>query len=321
PYDLADQPPEGDGMIPVRGSRSPPWWLGGERRAHRVPVVERFVREHVPDGRQPGTMSQEPSHRQCGLVRGGELGPVAGYRRVEVETAFRDQAVRAERRHALGAGGDVDERVALPGLRAVEVRVTAPQVDDGIAPAGPRRAGLRGSPCRPRRCRAHRAGSWRGRRARPGSVDGTHPGPREAWTWDASHSAMRPPVSTDGAPASPGRVIRPRLGDVRNAFGLTAETAVSDACGVRAGHAPAAGQRFAWLRFLHQPLAAAGLLAIDPSAWPLYLTVLIVLTCEWPFHLQLAEGIEIYPPAEWTSASAAYVLGFAVLPVFWLSAT
>src|SRR5262249_58103684 len=133
PYDLADQPPEGDGMIPVRGSRSPPWWLGGERRAHRVPVVERFVREHVPDGRQPGTMSQEPSHRQCGLVRGGELGPVAGYRRVDVETAFRDQAVRAERRHALGAGGDVDERVALPGLRAVEVRMTAPEVDDGLA--------------------------------------------------------------------------------------------------------------------------------------------------------------------------------------------
>src|SRR5262249_61128523 len=68
-----------------------------------------------------------------GVVRGGELGPGAGYRRGEVETAFRDQAVRAERRHALGAGVDVDERVALPGLRAVEVRVTAPQVDDGLA--------------------------------------------------------------------------------------------------------------------------------------------------------------------------------------------
>jgi signal transduction histidine kinase len=116
-------------------------------------------------------------------------------------------------------------------------------------------------------------------------------------------------------------VIRPRNGDVRNAFRLTAATTVSHACSVRVRRAQPAGQRFAWLRFLHQPLAAVGLLAIDPSAWPLYLTVLIVLTCEWPFHLQLAEGIEIYPPAEWTSASAAYVLGFAVLPVFWLSAT
>src|SRR5262245_4854178 len=79
-------------------------------------------------------------------------------------------------------------------------------------------------------------------------------------------------------------------------------------------------QRFAWLRFLHQPLAAVGLLALDPAAWPLYVTVLLVLAVEWPFHIQLADGIEIYPPAEWTSASAAYVLGLAFLPLFWLSA-
>jgi signal transduction histidine kinase len=96
---------------------------------------------------------------------------------------------------------------------------------------------------------------------------------------------------------------------------------VGDARVMRASRAQVAGQPFAWLRFFHQPLAAVGLLAVDPSAWPLYLTVLLVLTFEWPFHLQLAEGIEMYPPAEWTSASAAYVLGFAVLPVFWLSAT
>jgi len=82
---------------------------------------------------------------------------------------------------------------------------------------------------------------------------------------------------------------------------------------------PPAGQPFAWVRFLHQPLAALGLVAIDPAAWPLYLTVLLVLTVEWPLHLQLAEGIEIYPPAEWTSASAAYLLGLAFLPIFWLS--
>ena len=96
---------------------------------------------------------------------------------------------------------------------------------------------------------------------------------------------------------------------------------MGDARVMRASRAQVAGQPFAWLRFFHQPLAAVGLLAVDPSAWPLYLTVLLVLTFEWPFHLQLAEGIEMYPPAEWTSASAAYVLGFAVLPVFWLSAT
>ena len=82
---------------------------------------------------------------------------------------------------------------------------------------------------------------------------------------------------------------------------------------------PPAVQRFAWLRFLHQPLAAVGLLAIGSGAWPLYLTVLVVLTLEWPFHIQLADDLETYPPAEWTAASSAYVLGFALLPIFWLS--
>jgi len=84
---------------------------------------------------------------------------------------------------------------------------------------------------------------------------------------------------------------------------------------------PGPREPFAWLRFLHQPLAALGLLAVEPSAWPLYLSVLLVLTLEWPFHIQLVEDMEIYPSAEWTSAAAAYILGAALLPIFWLSAT
>ena len=109
---------------------------------------------------------------------------------------------------------------------------------------------------------------------------------------------------------------------------LTAGTALGDGRAVSARHAAVAGESrpiahapFAWLRFLHQPLAALGLLAIDPASWPLYATVLVVLTLEWPFHIQLADDIESYPPAEWASASAAYVLGLVILPVFWLSAT
>jgi signal transduction histidine kinase len=98
---------------------------------------------------------------------------------------------------------------------------------------------------------------------------------------------------------------------------LTAAMLVSDSFSVRGIRAVT--PTWAWLRFLHQPLAAAGLLAVDPGAWPVYLAVLVVLTVEWPFHLQLADDLEIYPPAEWTAASAAYLFGLAVLPVFWLS--
>jgi hypothetical protein len=66
-------------------------------------------------------------------------------------------------------------------------------------------------------------------------------------------------------------------GDVWRTIRLTCATAVGHGCivvRVTLARRPA----FAWLRFLHQPLAAVGLLAVDPSAWPLYLTVLIVVT-------------------------------------------
>src|SRR5262245_54581834 len=80
-----------------------------------------------------------------------------------------------------------------------------------------------------------------------------------------------------------------------------------------------AGEPFAWLRFLHLPLAMVGLLGFRAADWPLYLTVLALLTVLWPFHIQLSKDVEIYLPASWTAAAAAYLLGPALLPVFWLS--
>jgi signal transduction histidine kinase len=64
-----------------------------------------------------------------------------------------------------------------------------------------------------------------------------------------------------------------------------------------------------------------GLAFCDPGAWPVYLVVLVALTLEWPFCIQLTEGVEIYLPVAWTSAAAAYALGLPVLPLAWLSAT
>ena len=75
-----------------------------------------------------------------------------------------------------------------------------------------------------------------------------------------------------------------------------------------------------WLRWLHVPLAAAGLAWVEPAAWPRYLTVVGVLALEWPFCIQLTEGVEVYMPVMWTSAAAAYLLGPAILPVFWVAA-
>jgi signal transduction histidine kinase len=57
------------------------------------------------------------------------------------------------------------------------------------------------------------------------------------------------------------------------------------------------------------------------SDWTLSLIVMGLLSLVWPFHIDLTEDVEIYLPGMWTSAAAAYILGPAVLPVYWMSTT
>ena len=59
---------------------------------------------------------------------------------------------------------------------------------------------------------------------------------------------------------------------------------------------------------------------MEPAAWSRSLTVTLVLALEWPFCIRLTEGVEVYMPVMWTSAAAAYLLGPAILPVFWVGA-
>ncbi len=80
------------------------------------------------------------------------------------------------------------------------------------------------------------------------------------------------------------------------------------------------GVPFSWLRWAHIPLAAGGLFWVEPAEWPTYLLVTIVLALEWPFCIRLTQGVEVYMPVMWTSAAAAYVLGPAILPAFWVAA-
>jgi len=76
-----------------------------------------------------------------------------------------------------------------------------------------------------------------------------------------------------------------------------------------------------WLRWLHLPLAIAGLPWLELDQWPRYLLVVSLLTLEWPFciRLTLDADVYMYMPVMWTSAAAAYALGPAVLPVFWVA--
>ena len=76
---------------------------------------------------------------------------------------------------------------------------------------------------------------------------------------------------------------------------------------------------FAWLHHVHPLIALAGLYWVEPAQWPVYLLVFVVLTVEWPFCISLADDLEVYFPVTWTSAAAAYVLGPAVLPLYWIA--
>ncbi len=67
-------------------------------------------------------------------------------------------------------------------------------------------------------------------------------------------------------------------------------------------------------------MVVLGLVLGDFGNWPLHLAVLVVLVLVWPFHIPLADGVEIYVGVRWVGAAAAYVLGVAALPVFWISA-
>jgi signal transduction histidine kinase len=64
-----------------------------------------------------------------------------------------------------------------------------------------------------------------------------------------------------------------------------------------------------------------GLLAADADAWPVYVTVLVVLTLLWPCCVQLAPGVEIYFPVTWAAAASTYLIGPPALFVIWASAT
>lgn len=73
-------------------------------------------------------------------------------------------------------------------------------------------------------------------------------------------------------------------------------------------------------RWVHLAFAGAGLWWLEPSAWPLYLLLLALVTVERPFYFQLGNGVQLYLPVTWTIAAGAYLAGPAMMPVFWIAA-
>ncbi|MNP48386.1 hypothetical protein D3C76_1425000 [compost metagenome] len=63
------------------------------------------------------------------LAGGGKLGPIAGYRGIQLQLAFGHQLQGGDSGERFGAGKQVGDGVAVPGFMAILVGGTGPQID------------------------------------------------------------------------------------------------------------------------------------------------------------------------------------------------
>jgi hypothetical protein len=133
--DLAHQPAVGDGVVAVVASRLPLRSRGRQRLDRHRPPRDLFGRERAANGGQPGLVAEQPAHRQLVLALGGELGPVAGNRCIQVELAALGQAVRHDRQRPLGRRRHHLEGAVRVGIVALGLGGAAPQVDHRLAAA------------------------------------------------------------------------------------------------------------------------------------------------------------------------------------------
>jgi hypothetical protein len=120
-------------VVAVLGSGRPRRPLRGDRRHDRVPREDLVERERGVDRRHARAMAERPAERDVALSLGGELRPVRGDRRIEVEQPSLDETQRAGGRDALGRREHERRRVFRPRPLLVAVRQAAPQVDDHAA--------------------------------------------------------------------------------------------------------------------------------------------------------------------------------------------
>src|SRR5580704_16743682 len=98
---MAHQIAECQCVIAVLRPRRPPWGLGGNRARHRFPFVECLRWKWFPDRGQPGAMTEHKVNRQFALSCLRELGPVTGYRGIQIQFSLIDEPMGAQSSDAL----------------------------------------------------------------------------------------------------------------------------------------------------------------------------------------------------------------------------
>ena len=128
PDHLADQVAKGDGLISAGRARREQRFLRGEQAGDLLPVVVVSDAGRHRQAGQPGLVAHDRTDRDACLAGLAELRPVPGDGRVGIQFAPVHQQVRTQRRHGLGGGPHVRQRVLLPRAGPGRVRPAGPQV-------------------------------------------------------------------------------------------------------------------------------------------------------------------------------------------------
>src|SRR5690606_30324852 len=121
------------GGIAMAITRRPPWLLCSHCGGHGVPVVQRLGWQRLANRRQARLMTEQLAPGDVLFAAGAKLRPEPRDRRIELQLAFVDQLHGRHGRQGFGAGEQVDQGIAMPGLLAGVVSAARPQIDYCLA--------------------------------------------------------------------------------------------------------------------------------------------------------------------------------------------
>jgi alpha,alpha-trehalase len=132
-YQLSDQVPEVERVVPRRGSRFPPGGLPGHPACRPVPVVQVLDRCGLVEPGDSGAVREQVANLHVLLAVDGELRPVRSDGGVDVELTAVGQHERGQAGDGLGRGPHVGDGVLVPLLGPGLVTEATPHVDDLLA--------------------------------------------------------------------------------------------------------------------------------------------------------------------------------------------
>ena len=130
--DLAEQEPEGLGVVAQSGPGLPPQLGVGDEGAHGVPVAEIRRGRFGWETRDTSGVKEHVAQRHLVLPAGPELRPHVDDAQVVGDLTAFDEDVRHRGRHPLRGGTGPEQGVAIDGRSGARIGCTACRVDERV---------------------------------------------------------------------------------------------------------------------------------------------------------------------------------------------